>query len=52
MAAVIQDAKGIEPELVPGSSGVFDVTVDGELIFSKHEQGRFPKEGEILDHLN
>ena len=34
-----------------GSSGVFDVRVDGKLIFSKHEEGRFPEEDEILDEL-
>ena len=35
-------------ELVMGSKGTFDVTVDDTLIFSKAEQKRFPKEGEIL----
>jgi len=27
---------------------VFDVTVDGQLIFSRHEQDRFPEEAEIV----
>lgn len=27
-------------QLNPGSKGVFDVRVDGELIFSKHQTGR------------
>jgi selT/selW/selH-like putative selenoprotein len=31
-----------------GSGGVFDVTVDGKLIFSKHTLGRFPEPGEIV----
>jgi selT/selW/selH-like putative selenoprotein len=30
---------------------VFDVTVDGTLIFSKHQRGRFPDEQEILGQL-
>jgi predicted Rdx family selenoprotein len=30
---------------------VFDVVVDGRLIFSKHQAGRFPTEDEILDQL-
>ncbi len=34
-----------------GSGGVFDVVVDGELIFSKHEQGRYPEPEEILARL-
>ena len=35
-------------ELVMGSKGTFDVTVDDTLIFSKAEQKRFPEAGEIL----
>jgi hypothetical protein len=27
---------------------VFDVAVDGKLIFSKHQAGRFPQDAEIL----
>ena len=34
-----------------GSGGIFIVTVDNEIIFSKREQGRFPTEKEILDAL-
>lgn len=31
-----------------GSGGVFDVDVDGELVFSKLASGdRFPEEGEV-----
>ncbi len=36
-------------KLVPGEKGVFDVRIDGELVFSKHETGRFPDEGEITE---
>ncbi len=35
--------------LIPGGGGVFDVRLDGELVFSKHETGRFPNLGEIAD---
>ena len=38
-------------ELVRGGGGVFDVSLDGKLLFSKHEQGRFPEPGEILSIL-
>ncbi len=34
-------------ELVPGTGGVFDVTVNGELIFSKKAVGRHAEPGEI-----
>jgi hypothetical protein len=30
---------------------VFDVLVDGEKLFSKHDQGRFPEEAEVLKKL-
>jgi predicted Rdx family selenoprotein len=38
---------GIEGRATPGGRGQFDVIRDGELVFSKHEVGRFPGEGEI-----
>ena len=41
----------MESELVKGGAGVFDVVADGELIFSKHSEGRFPEPGEILAAL-
>ncbi len=40
-----------EFKLVTGSKGVFDIHVDDQLIFSKHETGRFPNEGEALEKL-
>ena len=42
---------GIDAELIEGEKGVFDVVADGVLIFSKHSEGRFPEEQEILDTL-
>ncbi len=35
--------------LTPGSSGVYDVTVDGDLIYSKDETGRHAEPGEMLE---
>lgn len=35
--------------LVEGSGGVFDVVLDGKLIFSKKQEHRFPELQEILD---
>ncbi len=37
--------------LVPGRGGVFDVRIDGELVFSQKEAGRFPEPREIKDAL-
>jgi selenoprotein W-related protein len=38
-------------ELVPSSGGCFEVTVDGELIYSKLETGQFPDEDAILNKI-
>lgn len=32
-----------------GSKGVFDVEVDGELLYSKHATGRHANPGEVLE---
>jgi selenoprotein W-related protein len=42
---------GSEPELIAGGGGLFDVAVDGRLIFSKHDAGRFPENQEVLEKL-
>jgi len=34
-------------ELQSGNNGRFEVTLDGELLFSKKATGRFPKPGEV-----
>ena len=38
-----------ELTLITGSKGVFDVRVDGELIYSKGRTGRHAKPGELLE---
>ena len=51
MAAEIKKQIGIDSELVRGSGGIFDVTVDGKRIFSKHDDGNFPSEKEIVEKI-
>ena len=36
-----------EVALVPGAGGIFEVSVDGDLIWSKKDQGRFPDSKEL-----
>ena len=43
---------GVEPELLQGGGGDFDVVVDGTLVFSKKRVGRFPEHEEILAQLS
>ena len=48
---MIRQETGVAVELVKGDRGVFDVRVDGRLVFSKKASGRFPTNTEIVDLL-
>jgi selT/selW/selH-like putative selenoprotein len=41
----------VTAKLDRSSGGIFDVVVDGDLVFSKFETGRFPADGEVLEML-
>ena len=41
-----------EIKLVSSGGGVFEVMVNGNLIFSKKSLDRFPEEGEIVNMIN
>jgi predicted Rdx family selenoprotein len=45
------ESNGIAALDIPGGKGQFDVVREGELVFSKHEAGRFPEHDEILAAL-
>ncbi len=34
--------------LIPASGGVFEVRLDGSLVYSKEQTGKFPAPGEVL----
>lgn len=51
MAELRKAFADIETDLIPSSGGVFDVVVDGKLVFSKKAIGRHAKPGEIVDLL-
>ncbi len=51
LADALKKEFGVRAKFVEGSGGVFDVTADGELVFSKHEQDRFPEHDEIIRAL-
>jgi selenoprotein W-related protein len=38
-------------EVVPGTGGIFDVHVDGELVFTKSMLGRYPQPDEVVPLL-
>lgn len=37
----------VEVEIEKGGRGEFEITIDGELVYSKLKQGRFPRYAEI-----
>jgi selenoprotein W-related protein len=41
----------IEIEVTPSGGGAFEVSVDGEKIYSKLETGRFPSESAVLSDM-
>ncbi|MDP6873479.1 MAG: Rdx family protein [Alphaproteobacteria bacterium] len=43
----MQDRLSAEFSLTPGSGGVFEITVDGRLAYSKKAEGRFPTYEEL-----
>jgi selT/selW/selH-like putative selenoprotein len=45
---MLEEKYGAEVELVPGVGGVFEITVDGQLKFSKKQIGRFPTDEEVI----
>lgn len=38
--------------LIPGSGGQFEVMVNGELVFSKKGEGRYPEIKELKEAIN
>jgi selenoprotein W-related protein len=44
-------SRDVEVSMVKGSGGVFEVVLDGRLLFSKKATGRFPEPKEILDQI-
>ncbi len=47
--AELQEAFGATAILHKGGGGIYDIVVDGEMIYSKHETGRFPNDGEVVE---
>lgn len=47
----LQKLGAADIELRPGKSGQFDVSIDGELKYTRRDTGRFPTDAEIEDLL-
>ena len=42
----------MDAQLKPSHGGIFNVEVDGKLVYSKHETKRFPLPGEVGDLID
>jgi predicted Rdx family selenoprotein len=47
----VLNGKGIATTVVEGAQSQYDVFSDGELVFSKQREGRFPEDDEVLELL-
>ncbi|MBM3347380.1 MAG: SelT/SelW/SelH family protein [Betaproteobacteria bacterium] len=52
MAAALKSRLGVDATLIEASRGIFDVAVDGRLIYSKYRTGRFPGHDEVIQALS
>ncbi len=50
MARILEEWEGLigTLEVIPGKGGIFDVHVDGELVFTKRMLGRYPDPDDVV----
>ena len=51
MQAAIKNEFGVTADLKGGHSGIFDVEVDGEVVYSKDKTFRFPTNDEVFAEI-
>jgi selenoprotein W-related protein len=53
VARILEEWEGMISvvEVVPGAGGIFDVHVNGELVFTKSILGRYPEPDEVVPLL-
>jgi selenoprotein W-related protein len=51
LAAKLKSALGANPTLIAGGGGIFDVTVNGQRVYSKHQTGSFPDEAQLVKEI-
>ena len=51
LAAKIKQALDTKPVLIPKGGGIFDVSVEDQLVYSKFKTGSFPDENQLIDEL-
>ena len=52
MAAELNEAfPDLDVKLIPGSGGIFEVNLDGVVVFSKKRVGRHAQPGEVVEAI-
>ncbi|HAK51239.1 MAG TPA: hypothetical protein DCM54_04960 [Gammaproteobacteria bacterium] len=51
MAGKLKSNFDIDAQLIEGAGGIFDVKLDEDLVYSKHETGSFPDEDDLIESL-
>ena len=51
MQATLKKKFGVEAKLIGGGGGIFEVKLDGKVVFDKDSVGRFPEEQEVVDAI-
>ena len=51
MADKLKESFGVESEMIAGSGGIFDVKVDGKMVYSKHVTGAFPDHAQLIRQI-
>ena len=52
MAAELKEAfPDLDVKLIPGSGGIFEVSLDGVAVFSKKRAGRHAQPGEVVEAI-
>ena len=49
MRDIVKERFKTNIDLVASSGGVFEITIDDKLVFSKKKEGRFPTENELKE---
>ena len=46
---IVKERFKTDIDLVASSGGVFEITIDDKLVFSKKKEGRFPTDNELME---
>ncbi len=51
MAEKLKTSLKLETDLIEGRNGIFDVELDGKLVYSKNKTGEFPDEESLIQKI-